>query len=229
MVEKTFKGIIFDFNGTLFLDSPLHEKAWLLYVKEKLGRDLTKDEYYKNMHGRPNPLICEYLFGKMPSEEIVETYGREKEEYYRRLCEKEKEEKGEIYLCKGAYELLDFLNEKKVPHAIATSSEGVNVKFFREIFGLDKWFKDRIVFDDGTVKGKPHPDIYLKTGKLLGIKMSDLIIVEDSASGALAAKAAGAGLVVGIAPYGKKQFVGAEYTDMLITDFTELKKSLFNA
>lgn len=227
MIEKTFKGIIFDFNGTLFLDSPLHEKAWLLYVKEKLGRDLTKEEYYKNMHGRPNPLICEYLFGEMPSEEITEIYGREKEEYYRHLCEKEKEKNGKIELCPGAEELLDFLNEREIPHAIATSSERVNVKFFREIFGLDKWFKDRIVFDDGTVKGKPHPDIYLKTGELLNIDMSDLVIVEDSASGVQAARSAGAGLVVGIAPYGKENFVGKEYTDLIISDFNELSKEIF--
>lgn len=227
MAPKTFKGIIFDFNGTLFLDSPLHEKAWLLYVKEKLGRVLSKEEYYKNMHGRPNPLICEYLFGKMPDAETVEKYGREKEEWYRLLCEKEREEKGKIDLCGGAEELLDFLNEQNIPHAIATSSEAVNVKFFREVFGLDKWFKDRIVFDDGTVKGKPHPDIYLKTGKLLGLNMSDVIIVEDSASGVQSAKAAGAGMVVGIAPYGKEKFVGTEYTDLIVSDFTELDRTFF--
>ncbi len=227
MAPKTFKGIIFDFNGTLFLDSPLHEKSWLLYVKEKLGRVLSKEEYYKNMHGRPNPLICEYLFGKMPDAETVEKYGREKEEWYRKLCEEEKSKKGKIDLCPGAEELLDFLNEMDIPHAIATSSEAVNVAFFRKIFGLDKWFKDRIVFDDGTVKGKPHPDIYLKTGKLLGLNMSDVIIVEDSASGVQSAKAAGAGMVVGIAPYGKEKFVGTEYTDLIISDFTELDRELF--
>ena len=100
--------------------------------------------------------------------------------------------------------------------------------FFREQFPLDRWFSDgRIIYDDGTVRGKPHPDLYLKAGERLGVTMKDIIIVEDANSGVQAARAAGAGLVVGIAPYGKDQFVGKEYTDLLITDFTELSRSYF--
>ena len=32
------KGIIFDFNGTLFLDSPYHEMAWKRYAREELEK-----------------------------------------------------------------------------------------------------------------------------------------------------------------------------------------------
>ena len=58
--------------------------------------------------------------------------------------------------------------------------------------------------------------------------MSELITVEDYRSGAMACKAAGAGMVVGICPRGRDKFVGKEYTDRVITDFTELDyKNLF--
>lgn len=220
------KGIIFDFNGTLFLDTPKHELAWRKYAKEKLNIDISKEDYYRNVHGRTNPMIYEHLFKKTMPEELIGVFGEEKEDYYRQLCRIEKDK---LKLARGAVELLDFLEKENIPHAIATSSEITNVTFFREIFPLDRWFSGgRIIYDDGTVRGKPHPDLYLKAGSRLGIAMKDLIIVEDACSGVQAAKASGAGLVVGICPDGKDKFVGKEYTDILINDFTELPFSYFD-
>ena len=219
------KGIIFDFNGTLFLDSPYHEKAWKRYAKEQLGIDVSTERYYKRFHGSTNPIIYERLFNKPIPKELIGVFGEEKEALYREECLKNKDT---LSFANGAYALLDFLNANDIPHAIATSSEIKNVNFFNDLFNLERWFKkEDIIYDDGTVRGKPHPDLYLKAGAKLGVDMKDLIIVEDACSGVKAARASGAGLVVGICPDGKDKFVGAEYTDLLITDFTELDFSLF--
>ena len=219
------KGIIFDFNGTLFLDTPKHEQAWRKYAKEEFNIEISKEQYYKTMHGSTNPMIYEAIFKKPIPPELIGVFGEGKEEYYRTLC---REEKDNLEFAKGAVELLDFLEAENIPHAIATSSEINNVNFFREIFPLDRWFSgDRIIYDDGTVRGKPHPDLYLKAGEKLNIPMKDLIIVEDACAGVQAAKASGAGLVVGICPDGKDKFVGKEFTDILINDFTELPFSYF--
>ena len=219
------KGIIFDFNGTLFLDSPYHEMAWRKYAKEEFNIDISKEEYYGYLHGSTNPLIYERLFKRPIPPELIGVFGEKKEQIYREQCIKDK---NILSFAKGAYELLDFLEKNNIPHAIATSSEINNVNFFRDLFNLDKWFGGgRIIYDDGTVRGKPHPDLYLKAGERLGEDMKDLIIVEDACAGVQAAWASGAGLVVGICPDGKEKFVGAEYTDLLIEDFTELDFSLF--
>lgn len=219
------KGIIFDFNGTLFLDSPYHEMAWKRYAKEQLNIDVTTEEYYGYFHGSTNPLIYERLFKKPIPPELIGVFGEEKEILYREECLKNK---ATLSFANGAYALLDFLKENNIPHAIATSSEINNVNFFNELFNLEQWFGGgRIIYDDGTVKGKPHPDLYLKAGAKLGVDMKDLIIVEDACAGVKAARASGAGLVVGICPDGKDKFVGVEYTDLLINDFTELDFSLF--
>lgn len=219
------KGIIFDFNGTLFLDSPYHEMAWKRYAKETLNLEVTTEQYYAYFHGSTNPLIYEQLFKKPIPPELIGVFGEEKEQLYREECIKNK---STLSFAKGAYELLDFLNANNIPHAIATSSEINNVTFFNELFNLEQWFKkEHIIYDDGTVRGKPHPDLYLNAGKALGVDMKDLIIVEDAHAGIQAAKASGAGLSVGICPYGKEKFVGAEYADLLITDFTELDFTLF--
>ena len=220
------KGIIFDFNGTLFLDSPYHEMAWKRYAKEQLGIEVTTEQYYKYFHGSTNPLIYEQLFKKPIPKELIGVFGEGKEELYREECLKNK---AKLSFAKGAYELFDFLIANNLPHAIATSSEINNVNFFNRLFNLEQWFKkEHIIYDDGTIRGKPHPDLYLKAGKALGLDMKDIIVVEDACAGFQAAKASGAGLSVGICPYGKDKFVGAEFADLLITDFTELDFSLFD-
>lgn len=222
---RKFKGIIFDFNGTLFMDTPKHEMAWRNYAKQELGITIEQEEYYLNLHGRTNSQIYEYLYKKPQPPELFHKFGQPKEEYYRKLC---REEKDILTLTDGAVELLDLLNQKNIPHAIATSSDIINVTFFKEIFPLDRWFSDdRIIYDDGSVKGKPHPDLYLKAGDRLGISMSELIIVEDAYSGVLAAKNSGAGYVIGITPDDKNEFLGKELTDTVINNFFEFDRSLF--
>lgn len=214
----------FYFNGTLFLDTPYHEAAWMAYAAEQ-GINLTREQYYNFLHGSTNPNIYGYLFGKPIPPELIGVFGEGKEEKYRAKC---LEDKDILTFAKGAAELLDFLEDNNIPHAIATSSEINNVNFFKELFPLDKWFSGgRIIYDDGTVRGKPHPDLYLKAGAKLGIDMKDLVIVEDACAGVQAARASGAGMVVGICPDGKEKFVGAEYTDLLINDFTELSFDIF--
>lgn len=46
----TFKGAIFDFNGTLFWDTPFHDKAFDIFL-EKRGLHLTDEEKRVKIHG----------------------------------------------------------------------------------------------------------------------------------------------------------------------------------
>ena len=217
-----FKGIVFDFNGTIIVDDDYHYLGWVRYAKE-LGLEMSEDFYYKNMHGSTNNLIWSLFYdGEIPPEQQG-VFGQPKEVYYR-----EQFKENPPPSAKGFLELLSFLKENKIPHAIATSSEISNVEFFDEIFHIYDMFDGNVVYDDGTVRGKPQPDLYLKAAAMLGLDPSDVVTVEDSYSGALACKAAGSGMVIGICPRGKELFRGRENTDLVITDFTELDyKNLF--
>jgi len=47
-------------------------------------------------------------------------------------------------------------------------------------------------------RGKPHPDPYLLGAERLGFDPENCVVFEDAAAGALAAAAAGVGLIVGV-------------------------------
>ena len=100
------KGIIFDFNGTLYWDSQLHYDAWREFSKILRGVEFTNEEMRDKMFGHTNKDIIEYAIGKTPTEEMVEKYGKEKEALYRKRCLLDREK---YKLAPGAIEFLDYL------------------------------------------------------------------------------------------------------------------------
>ena len=57
-------------------------------------------------------------------------------------------------------------------------------------------YLDITLSNEDVSKGKPDPEIYLKSAERLGIKTSDCLIVEDNPNGIAAAKASGAHVMV---------------------------------
>lgn len=78
----------------------------------------------------------------------------------------------------------------QVPLAVASGSEKPVVEAVLELRDLRRWFRVVVTGSDIT-RGKPEPDIFLKTGELLGVKPDDCWVVEDSKPGIAAARAAG--------------------------------------
>jgi HAD superfamily hydrolase (TIGR01509 family) len=221
-----FKGIIFDFNGTLYWDSHLHKQAWREYSKILRGTMFSDEEMVKYMFGRTNEQIIRYAIGKQPTPEMVAEYGDEKEELYRQMCLKDKEH---FHLAKGAVEFLDFLKENGIPRTIATMSDKTNVDFFIEHFHLEKWFEiDKIVYSDGIIPGKPAPDIYQIAAEKLGLQPKECIVVEDALSGIKAAEDAGIGKIVAICSEEPPElYENIPAVTGIIKDFDEFDKSLF--
>ena len=56
------KGIVFDFNGTLFWDKHLHNKAWDIFLKQH-NIILSDERKLLILHGKNIELIIEELFG----------------------------------------------------------------------------------------------------------------------------------------------------------------------
>lgn len=220
-----YKGIIFDFNGTLFLDSEKHMEAWRDFSKKLRGYPFTDEEMRDHMFGRTNEDIIEYALGHKPSKELVEKCTTEKESIYREMCKNDKEN---FVLTKGAQSFLDYLKSKNIPRTIATMSEKVNVDFFIEGFHLGQWFDiQKIVYDNGKIPGKPAPDIYLIAAKNLGLSPSECIVIEDAVSGIAAAKNAGIGKIIAIGPKEHHKFLKTlEGVSETIENFDEFNREV---
>jgi len=214
------KAVIFDFNGVLWWDTHLHAKAWKDFSKQIRGTELSDEEISDSL-GRTNKSILEYLLGReISSDELLE-YTEGKESAYRQLCI---DLNDDFKLSPGASELLDYLKNENIPITIATGSEINNLKFFWDNLGLSKWFNfDTIAFDDGTMKGKPNPDIYLKAANNLGSEPQDCMVVEDAVSGIRAAFNAGIGVIVAIGPKNKHELLkNIDGVNLVISDFYDL-------
>ena len=222
----SYKGIIFDFNGTLYWDSAKHKQAWREFSKRIRGTEFSDEEMVLHMFGRTNEEIIEYAIGRKPEPEMVEKYGQEKEELYRQMAIKDAEN---FHLAKGAVEFLDYLKDNNIPRTIATMSDKTNVDFYFENFNLGKWFYiDKVVYADGIVPSKPAQDIYQIAAKNLGLEPKDCIVVEDAISGIKSARSAGIGKIIAICSEEPYEF----YTSMpevseIIRNFCEFDRNLF--
>lgn len=191
-----FKGILFDFNGTLFFDSDFHIEAFQRIFPELGVPAPTKEEVIEKILGRSNAMIYRENIKADASDEETAVFGHNKESIYFDLCLANKDR---FRLTEGAEEFLDYLKAQGIPFTIATGSDRESVDFFFEHLGLDRWFDiNKIVYTDGSFRGKPSPDCYFLAAEKLGLRAEECLIFEDGRSGIMSANAAKAAGVVAI-------------------------------
>lgn len=98
--------------------------------------------------------------------------------------------KEDLPVKEGAYEILCWLKEQKIPTALATSTsrEGALSHLLRT--GILPYFNE-IITGDMVEHSKPAPDIYLIACDALHMPPADCIAVEDSPNGIRSAYTAG--------------------------------------
>ena len=211
------RGCIFDFNGTLLFDTPAHADAWRAFLLEE-GVAVTDADIQKHIQGRPNPDILRHFLGELTDQEIL-TCSKRKEEKYRAVCLQKNDW---FRLVDGVSEMFDRLRAEGVPFTIATSSQWDNVSFYFEHLGLDRWFTpETLVFDDGKMRGKPAPDIYLRAMALIGCRPDECAVFEDSLSGIQAGRAAGAGWIIAVdSDLDREKLLRVEGVSRVVSNFT---------
>ena len=200
-MNGAYKGVIFDFNGTLFFDNDKHILAWGEISKMLRGKGITEEELLEHFNGVPNQKIVTYLLGREGIAKEVEKYSQLKEEFYRRFCLEDQEK---FHLVDGAVEFFNYLKEKEIPFTIASASIKANIDFFVKEFKLAKWINpEDIVYDDGSYENKVA--MFLDAAKKLGVDIKDCMIVEDSVSGIYSAYLAGCRNIMVIDSSGKAE------------------------
>jgi HAD superfamily hydrolase (TIGR01509 family) len=96
-----------------------------------------------------------------------------------------------IPLKPGALELMDDLAQRGLPRALATSTNRATAERHLRCAGLLDRF-DAIVTWEDVERGKPHPDLFLKAAREIGVAPQRCVVLEDSPLGIRGAHAAGA-------------------------------------
>ncbi len=202
------KAVVFDLDGTLIDNNPYHLQAFLKYF-EAINYSVTEDEYRKNINGRTNRDVFNYIFKKELSLEESTKHALAKEAVYREIYA------DHIKPVQGLLEFLESLARLHIPMAIATSGIQPNIDFFFQHVPVQQHFP--VVVNSAHIsKGKPDPEIYLKAAELLGVPPQHCIAFEDAGVGVRSAKAAGMHVVAILTTDVKENLAQA---DLFIDDY----------
>jgi beta-phosphoglucomutase len=208
---------IFDMDGVIIDSNPFHKVA-LKQFCQKYGHDLSEEQLKEKIYGRTNKDWITNVFGKL-DERKLRAYADEKEALFRKLYEQD------VHALKGLITFLEAMDRLGIPRAIATSAPRTNVDFTLVHTGIEKYFS--VILDDSFVsKGKPDPQIYIKTAEALKLSPENCVVFEDSLSGVQAGKRAGCKVVGVTTTHSAKEL---SETDLVINDFSEIEpKSLIS-
>ncbi len=89
----------------------------------------------------------------------------------------------------GLQELIAYLDQQKIPYAIASSSAPEDIRRMVEHAGFKISYKVLTSSKEG-IPSKPAPDIFLETAKRLNVDPKNCLVLEDSKNGIIAAAGA---------------------------------------
>ena len=180
-MKSHFKGILFDFDGTLADTMEGHFRAWKTVLSE-YGISISENDYFP-LEGLGLREVAETVAkGSSLSESDLNEIVRKKKEYYVRS------HRMEFY--PGVESLVRLLKRKKIPMGIVTAGHLDQLKGSVPAAFLNQF--DVLVTGEQFARGKPHPEPYLKGAKELGLEPTECIAVENAPIGVESAKQAGA-------------------------------------
>jgi len=175
--------VILDMDGLMLDTEPIYKSAWQSAAVE-CGYSLD-DDFYLTLVGQPNPACEAALMNKFDEHFPIDDFRVR----WSRSWHAHVETSG-IPTKPGLTELLSFLTERKIPVAVATSSDRDYASLSLRAAHLESCF-DKVITGDQVVNGKPAPDIYIEAAHRLGVAAVNCMAIEDSDAGVLSASAAG--------------------------------------
>lgn len=176
------KAIIFDMDGLLVDSEPFWKQTHISVFKD-YGITVT-EEQLKLTTGRKTIEVMKYWLQKFGKDTAFAEEAAEKniDEMARIISEK-------AYPKVGVEYIVDFFAAKNLKLALASSSVQRLIDIVADKFSLRKKL-NVICSAEFLPNGKPAPDVYLETAKLLKVEPEECLVFEDSTNGIKAAIAA---------------------------------------
>lgn len=181
------KAVVFDMDGVLFNTERISCEC-CFEASRLLGLGITDEAVYgcfglNGTDGRAH--VLRSMEGAYPNGTFpYDSYKQKHDELFGKRLE------NGVPVMKGVRELLDFLREKGIRTAVASSTNYVRVMSNLTNSGLAEYFEE-VITGNMVEHSKPQPDIYLKACDALGVRPQDAMAVEDSPNGIRSAAAAG--------------------------------------
>ena len=177
--DRAFGGYIFDCDGTIADNMPLHYRAWSMAMTD-FGGEYPEELFYA-WGGRPTTVIVGLLNEKYGLAMDVDETVRRKEKYYLGLIP-------EVVPVPEVLEIVKSMHGT-VPLSIASGGHRELVEATLDVLGIRDLFQSIVCAEDYKC-GKPHPEPFLLAAKLMSVPPEDCVVFEDSPIGIEAAKAA---------------------------------------
>lgn len=173
------EAVIFDMDGVMLNSEKEHYKVEQKFFEE-LGvkTDLLDYNSFVGLSGRLMWTQIKASSGLSQSvDELMTEASKRLTEHFKTL---------ELEPTKGLIDLLDYINERSMRIAVASSSPKPLIEVVVDKLNVREYF-DLLISGDEVEKGKPYPDIYQRTAALLSVSPQHCVVIEDSANGAKAA------------------------------------------
>ena len=184
------RALIFDFNGVLADDDPIHMQAFRRVADEE-GLSFTDEEYIEKYLPLNDRDCFKILFAEhrrpLTLEHVNQMIDRKGVYYFRLIAEKNVLFEEAAAAVRAA--------ATRYPLAIASGARGTEIRHILAQGGLDHCFS-AIVSAEDVRFGKPHPEPFLRAHEKLkerdgSLKPAECVAVEDSIGGIESAHDAG--------------------------------------
>lgn len=180
-----FGAFIFDCDGTLADNMPLHFRAWSRAMAD-FGGSYPEELFYE-WGGVPTAEIVRRLNAKFGTAMEVEEVVLRKEHYYRELIPGVEPKHDVVAVARE--------HQGRLPLAVASGGHRDLVVRTLDALGIHGIFSAVIAAEDYR-RGKPDPEPFLTAAERLGVEPSLCLVFEDTATGAEAARNAGMACVL---------------------------------
>jgi HAD superfamily hydrolase (TIGR01509 family) len=185
------KAVIFDFNGVLVDDEPIHFELFRKVLAEE-GLTLTNEAYVERYMGMDDRGCFRAVFEdngrKVNDAEVAQLIGRKAAYYRETIAER-------IVIFPGVKRLVPEL-AARFPLAVASGALRAEIEMILQVARLKDYFSV-IASAEDVDHGKPHPEVFVKAlrglneGRREPIRASECLVIEDTKDGLAAAHRAG--------------------------------------
>ena len=207
------KTVIFDMDGVIIDTEPVHHFAFYTQFAE-LGISVPAAEYAAFL-GSSTRNVFEHLKRQFNLPQDVETLLRRKREIFNQAFDTDPN----LDLLDNVRGLLDDLRQHGVPLVLASSASKATIARVFARFGLAPYFA-HVVSGEDFAQSKPDPAIFLHAAAVAETPVGECLVIEDSANGVAAAKAAGIYCIGYASPHSAGQDL--RLADRVIQHFSEL-------